>query len=244
MKYSTAVCAVAACFCLQNAVAGPADYIYTPHVEAGEREIDFKFGSQNGGHGSDKTATSLGFGYGANEHWFTEVYVKYQKEGRGNLKYDAVEWENKFQLTEPGEYPIDLGFLLEIERPQDRSEGYEVKFGPLLQLDRDLLQFNGNLLFERHFDSSGPEKTEMAYQWQIKYRAQPAFEYGVQGFGDLGEWNHWSSRREQSHRAGPAVFGKLPIDKHQALKYNAALLFGLSDTAADRTFRMQVEYEF
>ena len=29
-----------------TAFAGPADYVYTPTVEYGEREIDFKFGSQ------------------------------------------------------------------------------------------------------------------------------------------------------------------------------------------------------
>ncbi len=244
MKYTIAASAAMALLCLHNAIAGPADYVYTPHVEAGEREIDFKFGRQNGGNSPSQTASSLGFGYGASENWFTEVYVKYQKQGNDGLKYDAIEWENKFQLTEPGEYPVDVGLIVEIERPQDRSEGYELKVGPLFQVDQGLLQWNGNVLFERHFDSAGPEQTEMAYQWQVKYRAQPAFEYGLQGFGDIGEWNHWADRREQSHRAGPAIFGKLPLAARQALRYNAALLFGLSDAAADRTFRLQMEYEF
>jgi hypothetical protein len=43
---------------------------------------------------------------------------------------------------------------------------------------------------------------------------------------------------------GPAVFGKLDVGQKQAIKYNAAMLFGVSDTAPDHTFRMQVEYEF
>lgn len=48
--------------------AGPADYVYTPTVEYGEREIDFKYGSQKLGDGNpDLSAWSLGVGYGATE---------------------------------------------------------------------------------------------------------------------------------------------------------------------------------
>jgi len=30
---------------------------------------------------------------------------------------------------------VDIGFLLEIERPKVRSEGYELRWGPLLQTE-------------------------------------------------------------------------------------------------------------
>ena len=61
--------------------------------------------------------------------------------------FDAWEWENKFQFTETGKYPVDIGLLLEIERPKDRSEGYEYRWGPLLQADiTQSLQANLNLL--------------------------------------------------------------------------------------------------
>ena len=39
-------------------------------------------------------------------------------------------------------------------------------------------------------------------------------------------------------------FGKIGLGVKQAIKYNAALLLGTSEAAANRTFRMQVEYEF
>jgi hypothetical protein len=60
------------------------------------------------------------------------------------------EWENKFQLTETGKYPVHVGFMLEIERPEDRSEGDEYKWGPLLQSEFDPWQANLNLLIEKH----------------------------------------------------------------------------------------------
>lgn len=244
MKKTNLALFLGACVCGQ-VFAGPADYVYTPTVEFGEREIDFKFGTAENQDGTRENVTSLGFGYGATQNWFSEIYFKHETEGGETL--NLVEWENKFQLTETGKYPIDVGLIMEVEAPLNENAAYEFKLGPLFQTDFDKLQLNANLLFERNFgpdDSDEQHVTEMGYQWQIKYRWQQAFEFGLQGFGDMGEWNHWEDSGEQSHNLGPAVFGKIKTGATQAVKYNAALLFGASEATPDVTFRMQVEYEF
>ena len=230
--------------CHTFAQAGPADYVVTPSVEYGEREIDFKAGTARKGDDPRESASSIGFGYGAKEWWFTEIYVKYKRENNESTKYDAIEWENKFQLTDSGEYPVDIGFLVEIEHPQDRSEGWEVKWGPLFQTEIGKWQLNGNLFFERNYRAAFHSDTQFVYQWQAKYRWLPEFEFGLQGFGEMGTWDDWSPSDQRMHSVGPAIFGKLPLGQHQALRYNAGLLFGASDAAADRTLRFQLEYEF
>ena len=232
-------------FLCGHVYAGPADYVYTPAVEYGEREIDFKSGTAKEQDGKRSQVTSLGFGYGATEYWFTEVYYKHEREG--SERVSIAEWENKFQLTETGKYPVDLGLIMEIEAPLNKNDPYELKLGPLFQTDFDKLQLNANLLFERLYGREDPEQphiTEIGYQWQIKYRWQQAFEFGLQGFGEMGEWNHWEDSNEQSHKLGPAIFGKIGLGNKQAIRYNAALLYGVSDAAPDHTFRMQAEYEF
>jgi hypothetical protein len=226
------------------ALAGPADYVYTPIVEYGEREIDFKAGTAGNGGDPRESAASIGFGYGATEWWFTELYAKYKWENNEGGKFDAIEWENKFQLTETGKYPVDLGFLVEIERPQNHAEGWEVKWGPLLQSEFGKIQVNANFLFQRSYQSEEPSDMHFLYQWQAKYRWLAPFEFGLQGFGDMGKWDQWAPTEEQSHKAGPAIFGKIPIADHQAIKYNAAWLIGMTKATPDNTFRMQVEYEF
>lgn len=227
-------------------MAGAADYVYTPTVESGEKEIDFKFGTAKQPDGTRSTATSLGFGYGATDYWFTELYLKRELEGGEGLS--LAEWENKFQLTETGKYAVDIGLITEIEAPLNSSnEPWEFKIGPLFQTEFGKLQLNGNVLFERKFgskDADDSHVTEMGYQWQAKYRLQPEFEFGLQGLGEMGEWNNWNSANSQIHRIGPAVFGKVKLGQRQALKYNTALLFGTSEAAPNHTFRMQVEYEF
>lgn len=244
MKYVAPLLVAGALLSPLHAVAGPADYVYTPTVEHGEKELDFKTGSARKDADPREAASSIGFGYGATDWWFTEVYFKYKQQNHERTKYDAIEWENKFQLTETGKYPVDVGFLLEIERPKNHAEGWEVKWGPLFQTEFGKLQLNGNLLLERSHQSENPSETQFLYQWQAKYRWLPQLEFGLQGFGETGKWDRWAPKDERSHKAGPAVFGKLPIGNHQAIKYNAAWLLATSKAAPDRTLRMQIEYEF
>jgi len=231
-------------FAASNAFADPDNYVHMPNVEYGEKEIDIKFGTVKDVNGERASAASLGFGYSPTQYWATELYVKYNRESGNGTRFDAIEWENKFLLTETGKYPVDVAFLTEIERPQDRAEGYEFKFGPLLQTEFGKTQLNANLLFARHYRSDTPSDMEMSYELQAKYRWKPEFEFGVQRFGDLGKWNDWAPRSEQSHRFGPAIFGKVALGSHQAIKYNAALLFDTNSTTRSNTFRTQVEYEF
>lgn len=224
--------------------AGPSDYVYTPTVEYGEREIDFKYGTARKGDDPRESAASIGFGIGATEWWFTEIYAKYKSENGEGRRFDAIEWENKFQLTETGKYPVDIGFLLEIERPQDRTEGWEAKWGPLFQTEFGKLQLNANFLFERNFRADVPMRTQFQYQWQAKYRWHSEFEFGMQGFGEMGDWDNWVPADERIHKMGPAIFGKIPVGPRQAIKYNVAWLFGASTAAPDHNLRMQIEYEF
>ena len=222
--------------------ADPDDYVAVPAVEYGEREIELRIGSASATEEHRESAASLAFGYGLTPWWFTEIYGKWHRSGA--TSFDAIEWENRFQLTEPGQYFADFGLLVEIERPRDRAEGYELRIGPLMQKDFGRVQANLNVLLERHYNASDPEQTELGYQWQLRYRLVPALDFGAQGFGEVGPWNDWAPVREQAHIAGPAIFGKFNAGGRQVLKYDAAVLFKLSSAAPATTLRAQLEYEF
>jgi hypothetical protein len=224
------------------ALAEPSDYIFLPGVTYGEREIDFKMGTAK--KDDRQSAASLGFGYGITQNWFTEVYRKYERSTDEGTHFDAWEWENKFQLTEPGRYPVDVGFIVEIEKPANTQEGYEVRMGPLFQTEFGKVQLNGNLIFEQHYRSDTTQRSELSYQWQAKYRWKQELEFGLQGFGDVGSFNHWDAVTDASHRMGPAVFGLYKLGNRRAIRYNAAFLVGTSGNAPNQTFRAQVEYEF
>jgi len=50
-------------FAATHANAGPNDYIRTPTVEYGEREIDIKNGVHKNRDGTTESANSIGFGF-------------------------------------------------------------------------------------------------------------------------------------------------------------------------------------
>ncbi|HVN43428.1 MAG TPA: hypothetical protein VMT50_11640 [Steroidobacteraceae bacterium] len=237
------VIAAAGWLLASSAIADPNDYVYTPDVTYGEREIDFKYGVAGKDHEPTAQATSLGFGYGAKDWWFTEFYVKGARDGAQST-FDAVEFENKFRLTETGKYPVDLGLIVEFELPHDRSEGNELRFGPLLQGELGRWQLNFNPLLTNISRSASSNGTYFGYQWQVKYRWQESLEFGAQGFGETGRWDHWLPSDEQSHRFGPALFGRHGLGGGQAIVWNAGVLFGVTQGAYDWNFRLQAEYEF
>lgn len=246
MRIEARLIAAAALALPAFAHAAADEYVQVPTVEYGEREIDFKYGTRRFDDANEReSAASLGFGWGATPWWFTEAYVKYHKEPGERTRYDAFEWENKFQLTEQNKYPVDVGFVVEIEIPRERhEEGYELAFGPLFQMDTGPLRWNANLLFERHYRGEEPSEMEMGYQLQSRYDFSGNFGAGVQAFGELGKWNHWAPRSEQEHLVGPALFGRVKLGGRDQIKWNAAYLFKASDGAPDNRLRLQMEYEF
>jgi len=230
--------------------ADPNDYIQGPAVEYGEREIELKAGTWKLRGDEDRvrqSAAALSVGYGATPWWFTELYVNYEKESPERFKYDAFEWENKFQLTEPNQYFVDVGLLAEIEIPREHAtEGYELKLGPLFQWDTGAVRWNANLFFERRFrgQPEEPRRTEMQYQLQARVPVRHGLDVGAQAFGEMGPWNHWEPRDEQLHRIGPAIFGKVKLEGRESIQWNAAYLVPLTDATPRNSFRVQVEYEF
>ena len=246
MKASSLSVLLLASIFSSHAYAGAADYVYVPTVEFGEREIDVKFGQAEPLANNRAQVTSIGYGISARENWFTEIYLKDERNSTG--KTTLAEWENRFQLTETGQYPVDFGIVTELEIPISGTAPKEVKVGGLFQTEFGKLQLNGNVLFERAFGQSDENgvafSTNLNTQWQAKYRWQPELEFGVQDFAGMGKWNDWSQQSTQANNIGPAVFGKIKLENRRAIKYNAAWLKGSNTNSPNHTFRTQIEYEF
>ena len=228
------------------------DYLFTPTVTQGEREIDLYGGTGSSG---DKiraeSNAALGFGYGVTQHWFTELDIEYRWQSPVGTGLDSFEWENIIQIGEPGQWPVDIGMVCNIEKPYEasrnslRTEGTSIRFGPLLQKDIGKVEANFNILVTRFFQSSQFSSTQFGYQSQIKYRYSRPLEVGVQAFGRVSSHAQaWAPYADQVLRVGPVVLGRLVMPKERSLSYNFALLFGTTAHSPDTTLRFQAEYEF
>jgi hypothetical protein len=245
-----------ACFLALAGIAGlprvahadPNDYVIELDINKGEREFDSKLGAASSAPDGTPAAqaAALAWGMGVTDRWFSEGYVQFanQVAGTNGGGLDSVSWENVVRFTEPGEYPVDFGAVVEMEKQRADSQGWKVTLGPMVQADVQGFQLNANLLFVRVLGADVNPPLQVEYQYQVRQRSGHGVDFGVQGFGGVRSTDEFGHAVSQGHRVGPALFGRHRTGPGQAIKYNVGLLFGLSDGAPRQTLRAQIEYEY
>jgi high-affinity iron transporter len=223
--------------------------VYYPYVELGELEIEYRPSVTFDGDDAkdNKQKHLLGVGYGVTEWWFTELYAEWEREaGPGeDTVFEAFEWENRFQITNPGEYWADFGLLVEYVRQDSGSSPDKIELALLFAKELGKFDATSNLVFEREVGGGAGSDVEFAHAFQLKYRLDPAFEPGVEVFSEFGPIDDIPGFDAQEHYVGPIATGVLPLgDGGTKIKYNAGYLFGVSDAAADGVFKAIVELEF
>lgn len=221
--------------------------VYCPTVDQGETEVEFR------GHVDfDRDPTldnaqiyKTGAGYGFTDYWFSEVYAEISRApGDSSYNIESYEWENLFRLTEPGRYWADLGMTVSYERARDSADPNKWEVTPIVQKQFGRQLATLNLVLERETGSNAEKVWDLEYAWQYKLLGNPVLEYGVEGYGHLGEVTHWDAASEQRHQVGPSIFGNIRPGVGRALKYQLGLLFGLTNPAPSRTLYGSLEFEF
>ena len=235
---------VASALLLQTPIAGadPAAKVHLPTVVQGELEFELLGGYQWWrNNDEDRLRQFIGeIGYGVTSWWKTELGVGTTRVPNESYKLDEIEWENIFALTEPGQYWLDLGLFVEFAR--DHPEGRNAfAIGPMFQKEFGAVQGNLNVFWERELGAGAEPGSAINYELQLKWRGDPRFEPGIQGFGTLGRTNDFGHLTQ--NRIGPAFFGQVLTGARSKLKYDAALLFGLTNNTPNTTVRFQIEYE-
>ncbi|HKX95131.1 MAG TPA: hypothetical protein VJM48_10545 [Methylibium sp.] len=223
------------------AAAGPADYVLGARVEPGEPEFEAKFGIERDRQGRSAWGLALGVEWVPLPRWGTEVTVEFGREPGASARLAGIEWENRLALVQGDGRTWDLALLVEAEREfGDDDAGWSLRYGPLLEWQRGPVAGHLNLLFERRLQRAHPP-TELAYQWEIRGAGERPLAWGLQGFGELGRWDHWAPRAAQSHRLGPVLFAR---SRDPAVEIEAALLFGMGGAAPRHTLRLQAALPF
>lgn len=221
------------------------DYqVYSPNVTRGEKEVELRgFTSQGTGPntGTEK-AVRASVGYSPTDFWATELYANAEQEPGETLKLEEYEWENRFQLTPQGKYPVDLGLLSEIEIPRFSHDPYEVKLGPSLARDFGRVTAQLNLFAARQYGTNAQPGVELSYRSRLLYRYERALSPEIEAYGQpVGRFGDWGSPRNQ---IGPGLTGQVIANDGGKWRYSAVLLFGATTAAADTTLVGRLEYEF
>jgi high-affinity iron transporter len=232
---------------IQDAKAG--FKVYAPYVEFHELEIEFRPSRtiDNEASKDNEQKHLVGVGYGVTQWWFTEVYAEWEREaGAGErTKFEAFEWENRFQLSNPGEDWVDFGLLAEFERTDSASSPDKLEFALLFAKSLGKFAATFNLILEREIGTNAGDDLEVGQAFQLKYRLARAFEPGIELHSEFGPFDEVPNFDEQKHFVGPVAQGVIRLgDTGTKLKYNAGYLFGLTDESADGVVKAIIELEF
>ena len=234
IRHAALVAAVGALFAA-NAHAIEPGPVFSPHVDEGEWELEARgftiVDKKNDENGLWNYHFELG--YGVNAFWFTEIGIEYEKLRGAPGVWEAYEWENRFQFTEPGQYWIDIGGFVELEKAV-HGNGKEALIGLLFEKDIDDTTLTLNWLFGRTWDvEDASSKWEQQYRAQWRWRRAPAFEPLLELQAD-----------EHAMNAGPGFTGTIKLGGTQKLNYTTAWLFRATGDTPQNLWRFQLEYEF
>lgn len=213
--------------------------VYTPYVYQSQTELEargFRFDDRrtdiNGEQGAEFSVA-----HAFTSWWKPELYlVNYEREPGEGGQTTGYEFENTFQLTRPGEYWADFGFLASYEHVTLRGERDELEFGPLVTKTVGRFTHTFNAIFEKQIGTGFGGKYEHRYSYSGTYAVSSAFRPGLEVY---------ARPSDKAYHAGPVVDGEWHVPGTTGnVEYRVGVAFGLNDKAADRTWMAQLEYEF
>lgn len=220
--------------------------VYSPLVEEGEWELELRshLTRDSDPDKNNQATTKLEAGYGVNAKWFTSLVVEYEKSTSEAQHHSATSWENRFQLTEPGQYWLDVGLYLEYEHPTDSNSADAVEAKLLLEKTVNQFIHTANLVFAREIGSNSDHATQFEYAWRSQYLYKPEINPGIEIYGVMGELGHPLPSDQQDHRLGPVIYGTLKDAGHHKWRYEFGYLVGISNAAPSGTIKANIELEF
>jgi hypothetical protein len=202
------------------------DKVYHPYVQAMEKEVEWRLVAADGDH-----LQRLGIGRALTDRIFVEGYLIAAEEG-DTFRLQGYELETRLQLTEQGEYAIDWGLLLELEKAHEEDE-YELATALLMEKQWGRWVGAANLWLEYEWGDAVKDEFETATALQARYRLSPEFEPAVEFYGG-----------ENTRALGPVAMGDIRFAAGKKLHWETGVLLGLSKKTPDATLRVLAEYEF
>lgn len=215
------------------------DYIiYSPHVIATQSEVEargYQYADSRPGYGGGAAEVSIAHAFTG--WWKPEVYlIKYQQSPGSGGQLQGYELENTFQLTDPGRYWLDFGFLASYERNTVANTPDAVEFGPLIEKTAGRFVHLVNLIWEKQVGAGASRNYEFRYDYSGTYAMSYGFRPGIEAYGRPAD---------KSYQAGPIVAGEWhPPGTTGSMEYRVGVVFGINSDAPQQTWLARVEYEF
>ena len=227
---------------LHPAHAHGVSVLFNPYVHEGEAAAEFK-GAYNidaDDTSEDEWAGEMTAGYGVTSWWHTEVGAEFVGHEDDDTEFNALVWENKFQLAPKDAWPVDVG--IKTEYAKSIVGGPDAIIGKVL-LAKDVGQFTNvsNIGIAREIGEDSGDDNEYSFGYGLSYNIDDALAIGGEWHSDFGTLEDDSDAfDEQSHRIGPVVYGEIA----EGVLFETGVLIGVSEAAPAAELKLALEYEF
>lgn len=208
------------------------DKLYHPYVEYDTYEFETRIISLlDNEFSSDFSIYRFGFGKDVSERLFLELYLIGAQDSSSKVEIEAYEIEALYQMTEQGEYWIDVGLLFELENEAE-SNKWETSTGLLLEKEFGRWSGTFNLKAQYLFEDDTRHEWSANSALPFRYRYKALFEPGIEIFSS-----------KDSFAIGPVFLGDIRLSKSK-IHWEVGLLKEAKANGSDNILRALFEYEF
>ena len=212
--------------------------VYSPYVTEGQSEFELRATQYR--DSSTLVDASRGyvmsFAHAFTGWWKPEVYfAKYERDPRLPNELTGYEFENTFQLTDPGQYWADVGFLASYEYSSHLSSANALEYGPLFEQQTGHFRQRLNLIWEKEVGRLREDNgVEFRAAYNVSYLWRDTLAPGLDFF---------AHPQKDVYQLGPSVSGEWHMGSSE-IEYDGGVVFNLGHKGPDATLLLRLEYEF
>jgi len=229
-------------YAISTANAHADDYqINSPQVDEGEAyaQANLNYSGDNRKNLDHYFSQVYGVGYGVTRFWSTELDSEIEKSATMSTRLTMLKWANTIVPFKPGEYWLDAGLYLELDKSMQNHMPNNIETQLLLEKRLGDFINTANLSLSHNFGPNRISGVDSGFSWRTKYHVNDLFEPGIEYYSDFGQLNRDDDFNRQDRVIGPVVQGHFG-----EVNYDAGVLFGVSQSAHDVTVKLNLEYGF
>ena len=233
--------AAALFLCASGAHADNDFIVYSPTVVEGQTEVETYGFSTRDGRSTLNGASgyNISVAHSFTSWWKAEAYVgEFNRDPGGQSHPSGYELENTFQLTSPGEYWANVGFLAAYAHSKLQGVPSTLEFGPLLEKITGHVDQRFNLIFGKEVGAG----QSSAYAYRAAYSMGYNINAGRSTYTPGMEV--YLRPADNAYQIGPVFSGELRSRGGKEMEYSLGVVFGINPGAPSRTLLARLEYEF
>jgi hypothetical protein len=247
------------------------DYnVYSPNLVEGQSEVEMRSFDYQDARSELNTAngTSFSVAHTFTDWWKSELYVAEFNRAPGySSQLTGYEFENTFQLTDPGEYWADAGLLVSYAYAKVPGVANNVELALLLEKRVGRFDQKLNLIREKYMGNDAPDiisTTNLVRKGKGKGKGTTVTTTVTSVVGAPGGYpsrfaysanykfsddfmpgiEAYYHAGDNGFQIGPVVYGEIRSSSGSELEYSIGGLYGTNSLSPTRTYLARLEYDF